>query len=80
MSQILSGFLSLNLKDVAKAAALVAITAFLTAIEQALSAHGFDVMSYDWGMIVDVSLTAGGSYLVKNLLSTSDGKVFGKIG
>lgn len=80
MQKLYSSFFTLNLKDVAKAAALVAITAFLAAIQQAVTAHGFDIGAYDWGMIVDVSLTAGGSYLVKNLLSTSDGRVFGKIG
>lgn len=80
MQTLFSGFFQLNMKDIAKAAALVVITAFLGALQQAVTAHGFDIAAYDWGTILDFALTAGGSYLVKNLLSTSDGKVLGRIG
>jgi uncharacterized integral membrane protein len=76
----LSGFFSLNTKDVVKAAALVVITTLLAAIQQAVTAHGFAFADYNWPAILQLAGTAGASYLIKNLLSTSDGKVFGKIG
>lgn len=77
---IQSAFLRLNVKDVAKAVALAVITAFVGAVHQALTAHGFDVASYDWQGILSLSEKAGEAYLLKNFLSDQDGKVFGKIG
>jgi hypothetical protein len=75
-----SSFFKLDGSDLAKGVALAVITAVLGAIQQALSAHGFDVAAYDWSGIVDVAGTAFIAYLGKNLFSTEDGKVLGFIG
>lgn len=76
----MSNFLSLNMSDVAKALALAAITAFIGAVQQALTAHGLEIGMYDWGAILNVTLSAAVAYLVKNVLSDEHGKVFGRIG
>lgn len=75
-----SKMFTLNFADLAKGIALAVIVVVLGALQQALTAHGFDFASYDWGGILKLAETAGGSYLIKNFFSTSDGKVFGKIG
>lgn len=76
----MSGLFKINLQDVSKSIALVVIVAFLGAVQQAITAHGFDIGSYDWSSIFDLSMTAGIGYLIKNYLSTSNGAVLGKIG
>ena len=65
-----------------------AITAFFTgiivALFQFISMDNFSLFSTDWIKLLDVSLSTGVvtflGYIVKNFLSTEDGKVFGKIG
>lgn len=74
-----SKFLRLDLRDVAKGLALAVITVVIGAIQQALTKHGFDFGAYDWVAILNIAITAGVAYLTKNLISTSDGKVLGKI-
>ncbi len=76
----MSKMFTLNSADVAKGIALAVITVVLGALQQALTAHGFDFASYDWGAILQLAVTAGIGYLTKNFLSTSDGKLFGRIG
>ena len=71
---------SLGSADFLKGAALAVIVAFLGAIEQGLTAHGFSFGSYDWAMITNVAITAFVGYLGKNFVSDTNGKVFGKIG
>ncbi len=73
-------FMRLNLKDVSKALALAAITAFVGGVHQGLIGHGFDVAAYDWNGILSLSMKAGEAYLIKNFLSDDSGKLFGKIG
>ena len=75
-----SSLFRLNAADFARGAALAVIVALLGAVQQALSAHGFDVAAYDWGTILNVALTAFGGYLGKNFLSDDTGKVLGSIG
>ena len=75
-----SSFFKLNTKDLLKGLAIAIITVVIGAIQQALSTHGFDFVAYDWPAIVNVAITAGVAYLAKNLLSTENGKVLGKIG
>lgn len=80
MNYIKSGFLKLDLSDLSKGVFIAALSVFLGALQQSLTGHGLDFANYDWAMIIDVTWKAAGLYLMKNLLSTSDGKVLGKIG
>lgn len=75
-----SKFLNLNLQDLAKGLAISVIAVVLGAIQQMVTAHGFDFASYDWSGILTLAWQAGGLYLTKNLFSDNSGKVFGKIG
>lgn len=74
-----SGFFKLNLQDLAKGLVVAVIAVVLGALQQMVTAHGFDFASYDWQSIINLAITAGGAYLGKNLFS-SDGKVLGRIG
>lgn len=75
-----SSFFKLDLKDVAKGLAVAVLAVVVGAIQQGLSAHGVNFGDYDWMGILDIAWKAGASYLVKNLLSTQDGKVLGLVG
>lgn len=75
-----SSFLKLNLKDLTKGLAIAVIIVVLGALQQMVTAHGLDVMAYNWGAILDVAWKAAGAYLMKNLLSDDSGKVFGVMG
>lgn len=74
---------SLNLQDAAKAILIAAITAILGGLQQALTQHGADFGAYDWAAILDLGLSAGMAYLIKNYFQDADGQIktpFGKIG
>ena len=73
-------FLRLNLKDLAKGAAIAALAVIFGAFQEAINVHGLDFALYDWSGILDLAMKAAGLYLSKNLLSDQDGKVLGKIG
>lgn len=75
-----SSLFHLNLSDLAKGVAVIVIGAVLGALQQAVSAHGLDVTAYDWNGILQFAVAAGFTYLTKNFLSNSDGKVLGAIG
>ncbi len=72
--------LTLNVQDLARGAALAVIVAVLGVLQQALTAHGFDVASYDWKLIGTTVTSAFAAYLTKNLLSDQNGAVLGKYG
>ena len=76
----MSSFGKLNSADFWKALAVIVITAVLGAVEQALSKYGLSFASYDWGGILNLAVTAGVGYLVKNLVSDSSGAVLGVVG
>lgn len=78
--KLASGFLKLDLADFWKGLSLAVIVVVLGSLQQALTVHGFDFGSYDWVGILNVALTALVAYLGKNLISTPDGAVLGKIG
>lgn len=76
-----SGFLRLNLKDFAKGAFLSVLAAVVTPVLAAANSGNFDALvSLDWQEIGKTALTVFIAYLLKNLLSTEDGKILGKIG
>lgn len=75
-----SGFFKLNWNDIGKGVLVAVLAALLTALQQGLEAHGINFGNYDWGLILNVCLTAGASYLVKNLFTDSQGRVLGVFG
>lgn len=75
-----SEIFKLNYKDFVKGLALAVIAVVIGALQQGLTAHGFDFASYDWSGILKLSVEAGLSYLVKNYFSNEQGQVFGRIG
>lgn len=75
-----STLFKLNAGDFARGAALAVIVAVLAGLQQMVTAHGFDFGTYEWGSIIDLTVTAFVGYLGKNFLSTDSGKVLGVIG
>lgn len=75
----MSDLFKLNVQDVAKGLVVSVLVVVLGALQQMVTAHGVDVASYDWATILDVAWKAGGAYLLKNVFTTSNGKVFGRI-
>ena len=76
---IRSAFLKLNTNDFIKGLSIVVIVSILGALNDAIQTSGLAITSYDWGSIEKVAITAGIGYLVKNLLTDSEGKLFGRI-
>lgn len=75
MYTIQSEFLRLSKNDFVKGLVVTVIAAILTVIEQSLTTS----TALDLHVIGQVALIAGVSYLAKNLLTTSNGKVLGAI-
>jgi len=75
-----SKFLRFNVKDFSKGLALAVIGAVLAVFQQAFATNGFDFSAFDWVGIFQFAVSAGATYLAKNLLSTEDGRVLGRIG
>lgn len=76
----MSGMGRLVPRDLARGAVMAALTAFLTACQQALSMGDVDPTAWNWKTIGGVTLAAVLAYLLKNLLSTDNGKFVGKVG
>lgn len=73
----MSGFFSLDRKDLLKGLVVAVLAAVLTWAAQVLNAPGFDVSSVQWSEIARIALMAGFSYLGKNLMTAENGKVGG---
>ena len=76
----MSGMLRLDRSDFVRGLVVALIGGALGVIEQALANGDVDPTVWHWPVIGGASLVSGLSYLSKNLASTSDGKVLGKIG
>lgn len=88
---IASAFLRLNSSDVIKGLATAAFSgaavAVLGILNGILNAPNFDIFSVDWGILwhslVNASIVGaeGGfvGYITKNLLTDSQGKLFGRL-
>jgi hypothetical protein len=72
-----SPFLKLNFNDLIKGVIVAILSAFLTAVLQILESNSLPTLEQlkSVGM---VSLISGASYLIKNLLSNTNGEVFVK--
>ena len=55
-----SSSFTLNKSDRLKSVAIAVIAAVLAALQQALAAHSFDFVAYDWAGILDLSLKGRG--------------------
>jgi hypothetical protein len=75
-----STFLKLNSGDFKRGLFVAVATPIIAALADALNIPGFDFVAYDWKALAMLGVTAGLGYIVKNLLSDGNGKVFGKIG
>jgi hypothetical protein len=72
-----SNMFKLNLQDVAKGLIVAVLAAVVTFLGNALNAPGFDFVTFDWGTLLSVAMTAGLGYLAKNFLSDTQGKFGG---
>ena len=72
-----SAFLRLNLSDILKGLVVAILAAGLSFISTSLQSNG---LSLDIQELLRVSLIAATSYLAKQLITDSDGRVLGRIG
>lgn len=72
-----SNLFRLDWLDAGRGIAVAVLAAVLTYLVSALNTPGFEFSAIDWAYIVKIALTSGISYLVKNFLSTPDGKLGG---
>ena len=75
----MSEYLRLNYKDWANGLIMAVGGAVLGVLQNAFTG-GFDVFTYDWGGVGKLAVSAAVIYLAKKFLTTSNGKVFGRIG
>lgn len=80
MEFVTSALFKLNTTDLLKGIVVAVAAVVLAALQQALTAHGLDFLSYDWGGIFNLAITADVAYLSKNFLSDNKGAVLGKFG
>jgi hypothetical protein len=73
-----SKFLNLNWKDVLKGFVVAVFMTILTSIYTGIQTNQFPVTREQWKVILITSLGAGIAYLLKNVLSNSDGEIFKK--
>lgn len=66
----------LNWKDFGKGLVVTVLSAVITYLYQVVQSGSFVV---DWQVIGQVALSSGLGYILKNLLSDTEGKVLGKI-
>lgn len=78
----MSAFGKLNLADVSKGGVVVVLGALADAVAQII--HGCATLAciagFDWLSVISTALLAGVAYIAKNILTTEDGKVLGRIG
>jgi hypothetical protein len=66
-----STFLSLDLKDLSKGLLMAVLSSVLTIVYNTVEAGSLD---FNWHAIGMAAITSGIAYLMKNLLSNSNGK------
>lgn len=70
-----SSFLNINLNDLGKGLILAVLTSVMTVIYSTVQAGS---LSFDWKLIATTALTSALGYLMKNLLTNSEGQTFKK--
>lgn len=73
----LSGLFTLNLRDAINGFVIAFLTAFLTAVSSALNSGVFPPLS-DLKAFALIGITAGVSYITKNLLTNNNGQLLKK--
>lgn len=73
----LSGLFKLNLRDALNGFLIAFLTAFLTAVSSALSSGSLPLFS-DLKTFALIGITAGVSYITKNLLTNNEGELLKK--
>lgn len=71
----MSTLLKLNLQDLAKGLIITVLTSVLTIAYNTVNAGS---LTFDWKAIGLTALTSGLAYLMKNLLTNSEGQFLGK--
>jgi hypothetical protein len=71
----MSTFLNLNIEDLAKGLTLTVLSSILTIVYQTVTAGS---LTFDWKGIGMAALTSGIAYLMKNLLTNSQGEFLAK--
>lgn len=78
-----NGLLKISLLDVVRGAITAVCAAILIALAGIATQPGFDVFAVDWAstgrLIVNTSIPAFFGYVMKNALTTNDGKFLGTI-
>ena len=81
MAKKMSSLFRLNVRDFAKGVFLAVLAAVITPVLAAANTGDFNALiSLDWGKIGSTALTVFIAYLLKNLLSDSNGRILGRIG
>jgi len=68
-----SSFLNIDLKDLGKGLIVAVLTSVLTIVYNTVEAGS---LTFDWKVILTTGITTGLSYLLKNLLTNSQGETF----
>lgn len=66
---------TLSTNDLIRSVAVAIVVAVLGGVQQAISAHGFDVNAWDWGLIVNLALSALAGHLGINFLSDDQKRI-----
>lgn len=75
-----SAFLKLKSNDFVRGAVVAVLAAVFTVLAQWFNAPGFDYADFNWPELAKVATGAFVAYMSKNLVTSSNGKVFGRIG
>lgn len=80
METIRSGFVRLNKSDIIKGFVMAFATPILVYLADIIGVPGFTFAALDIGMLVKIGLASGFTYLIKNWLTDSQGKLLGHWG
>ena len=70
-----SAFLKLNTRDFTRGLVVAILGAVFAYVSTILEGN----VAVDWGYLLKVAATAGAAYLSKNLMTSEDGKILGKL-
>ena len=80
METIRSSFMRLSKSDIIKGFVMAFATPILVYLADIIGVPGFTFAALDVGMLVKIGLASGLSYLIKNWLTDSKGKILGRWG
>ena len=80
METIRSGFMRLSKSDIIKGFVMAFATPILVYLADIIGVPGFTFDTLDIGLLIKIGLASGFTYLIKNLLTDSKGKVLGRWG